>query len=137
MKNVQREHRFNLFARARSRRGVLKTRLRPFLESLEVRQTPAVFAVNTALDTVAVNLQNGKDVTGHISLRSAIMAADGSLPEPGGPIGAAGKPSGAGGGDCAVVFAFGDAARDAAGEALRAAGFPVFAIEPAPLAVAD
>ena len=28
------------------------------------------------LDTVAVNLQNGKDATGHISLRSAIMAAN-------------------------------------------------------------
>jgi hypothetical protein len=43
---------------------------------LEVRQTPAVFTVNTALDTVAANLQTGKDTTGHISLRSAIMAAN-------------------------------------------------------------
>ena len=32
--------------------------------------------MNTTLDTVAVNFKNGKDSTGHISLRSAIMAAD-------------------------------------------------------------
>ena len=32
--------------------------------------------MNTTLDTVAVNLHNGKDSSGHISLRSAIMAAD-------------------------------------------------------------
>ena len=32
--------------------------------------------MSTTLDTVAVNLKNGKDSTGHISLRSAIMAAD-------------------------------------------------------------
>ena len=31
---------------------------------------------NTTLDTVAVNLKNGKDASGHISLRSAIMAAN-------------------------------------------------------------
>ena len=34
------------------------------------------FRVNTTLDTVAVNFRNGKDATGHVSLRSAIMAAD-------------------------------------------------------------
>ena len=34
--------------------------------------------MNTTLDTVAVNLKNGKDASGHISLRSAIMAADAS-----------------------------------------------------------
>ena len=36
----------------------------------------STFKVNTTLDTVAVNLKNGKDASGHISLRSAIMAAD-------------------------------------------------------------
>ena len=36
----------------------------------------STFRVNTTLDTVAVNFSNGKDATGHISLRSAIMAAD-------------------------------------------------------------
>ena len=36
----------------------------------------STFRVNTTLDTVAVNLRRGKDATGHISLRSAIMAAD-------------------------------------------------------------
>lgn len=45
--------------------------------------------------------------------------------------GAAGKPSGAGGGDCAVIFAFGDAARDAVESALGQAGFPTLRIAPA------
>ena len=34
------------------------------------------FKVNTLLDTVAVNLKTGKDASGHISLRSAIEAAN-------------------------------------------------------------
>ena len=50
--------------------------LRPGLEGLEDRVTPTTFHVNTFLDTVAVNLKTGKDASGHISLRSAIMAAD-------------------------------------------------------------
>ncbi len=50
--------------------------LRPGLEGLEDRVTPTTFRVNTVLDTVAVNLKTGKDASGHISLRSAIMAAD-------------------------------------------------------------
>jgi phosphomevalonate kinase len=44
--------------------------------------------------------------------------------------GAAGKPSGAGGGDCAVVVAFGDEARDRAEAALRP-HFSVFRVAPA------
>ena len=44
--------------------------------------------------------------------------------------GAAGKPSGAGGGDCAVVIAFGDEARDRAESVLRPY-FPVFRVSPA------
>ncbi len=44
--------------------------------------------------------------------------------------GAAAKPSGAGGGDCAVVLAFGDDALDRAEAALRPS-FPVFRIAPA------
>jgi hypothetical protein len=51
-------------------------RLRPMLEGLESRLTPSTFNVNTFLDTVAVNLQKGTDASGHVSLRSAIMAAD-------------------------------------------------------------
>ena len=51
--------------------------------------------------------------------------------------GAAGKPSGAGGGDCAVVFTFGDTARDAVEAALGQAGFPVFRISVAPAAEPD
>ena len=52
------------------------TRRRPILECLEERIQLSTFRVNTTLDTVAVNFKNGKDSTGHISLRSAIMAAD-------------------------------------------------------------
>ena len=48
----------------------------PRLESLEGRVMMSTFQVNTTLDTMAVNLRTGKDATGHISLRSAIMAAD-------------------------------------------------------------
>jgi len=44
--------------------------------------------------------------------------------------GAAGKPSGAGGGDCAVIIAFGDDARDRAQKALEPY-FPVFRMAPA------
>jgi hypothetical protein len=60
----------------RSRRGPGRPRWRPALELLKARQTPAVFTVNTTLDTVAANLQTGTDAAGHISLRSAIMAAN-------------------------------------------------------------
>ena len=51
-------------------------RSRPRLEVLEHRVVLSTFKVNTTLDTVAVNLKTGKDASGHISLRSAIMAAD-------------------------------------------------------------
>jgi phosphomevalonate kinase len=44
--------------------------------------------------------------------------------------GAAGKPSGAGGGDCAVIVAFGDEARDRAEAALQP-HFPVLRVAPA------
>jgi hypothetical protein len=36
----------------------------------------STFQVNTTLDTVAIDLRTGRDATGHVSLRSAIMAAD-------------------------------------------------------------
>ncbi len=51
-------------------------RIHPRLEGLEDRTLLSTFKVNTTLDTVAANLKNGKDASGHISLRSAIMAAD-------------------------------------------------------------
>ena len=59
---------------ARGRRST--RRLQPRLEGLEERIVLSTFRVNTTLDTVAVNFKNGHDSTGHISLRSAIMAAD-------------------------------------------------------------
>ena len=52
------------------------TRSRPSLEWLEHRVTPSTFHVNTLLDTDAVSFKTGKDASGHVSLRSAIMAAD-------------------------------------------------------------
>ena len=48
----------------------------PRLEQDRGRIVMSTFQVNTTLDTVAVDLRTGKDATGHISLRSAIMAAN-------------------------------------------------------------
>src|SRR5258705_6136793 len=52
------------------------TQFQPRLQKLEDRVLLSTFRVNTTLDTVAVDLNKGKDATGHISLRSAIQAAD-------------------------------------------------------------
>ena len=52
------------------------THAHPRLEGLESRLVLSTFKVNTLLDTVAVNLKTGKDASGHISLRSAIEAAN-------------------------------------------------------------
>ena len=49
---------------------------RHLFEGIEHRLVLSTFHINPTLDTVAVNLQNGKDASGHISLRSAIMAAN-------------------------------------------------------------
>ena len=51
-------------------------RLRAAVEALEGRVVLTTFHVNTFADTVAANLKTGRDSTNHISLRSAIMAAD-------------------------------------------------------------
>ena len=56
------------------RRSNLRTR--PSLEWLEGRVVLTTFNVNSTSDTVAVDFHNGKDASGQISLRSAIMAAD-------------------------------------------------------------
>src|SRR5262245_57555359 len=58
--------------------GLRRRRLRssPRLESLGGRIVLSTFRVNTTLDAVAVDLRSGRDATGHISLRSAIMAAN-------------------------------------------------------------
>src|SRR5580700_7327053 len=61
----------------RQQRGKRRnTGVQPRLEGLEARLVLSTFKVNTTLDTVAVSLKTGKDASGHISLRSAIMAAD-------------------------------------------------------------
>jgi phosphomevalonate kinase len=59
-------------------------------------------------------------VTAELALACALASA----------AGGAGKPSGAGGGDCAVIVAFGDQARDRVEAALRTR-FPVLRIAPA------
>jgi phosphomevalonate kinase len=58
-------------------------------------------------------------ITADLTLACALAAS----------AGAAGKPSGAGGGDCAVILAFGDAVRDRA-EAALLAHFPVLRVSP-------
>src|SRR4051794_24479213 len=66
---------FNVTARRKTgrRQG---PRCRPGLQHLEDPVLLSTFRVNPTLDTVAVNLTNAKDATGHISPRSAIQAAD-------------------------------------------------------------
>jgi hypothetical protein len=66
----------SIFNQRRAQGGRSTSRLRPRLELLEHRVVLSTFRVNTTLDTVAVDFRNGKDATGHVSLRSAIMAAD-------------------------------------------------------------
>ena len=63
-------------ARTRTQDARRRARLRPWGEALETRRVLSTFKVNTLLDTDAVNLHSGKDASGRISLRSAIMAAD-------------------------------------------------------------
>src|SRR5437870_3481449 len=81
MKKVQTESTSRSIVKLRSRSGFRKTRWRPGLEGLESRLVLSTFKVDTLLDTVAVNLKTGKDASGHISLRSAIQAAN-SKPDP-------------------------------------------------------
>ena len=63
-------------ARTRTQDARRRARFRPLGEALETRRVLSTFKVNTLLDTVAVNLKTGKDASGHISLRSAIEAAN-------------------------------------------------------------
>ena len=63
-------------APTRTRDARRRARFRPSGEALEARRVLSTFRVNTLLDTVAVNLKTGKDASGHISLRSAIEAAN-------------------------------------------------------------
>ncbi len=65
-----------LASNSSQRKNGMTTAIRPGLENLESRIVPSTFKVNTTLDTVAVNLRTGKDASGHISLRSAIQAAN-------------------------------------------------------------
>jgi hypothetical protein len=48
------------------------------LEQLEHRLAPAVYHVNTFQDTPAANVNTGQDLSGHVSLRSALAAANGN-----------------------------------------------------------
>ena len=83
---------------------------------------PALEAVRTgAAAMAALGEAAGAPIVTEDLLRACALASS---------AGAAAKPSGAGGGDCAVVLAFGDEARDRAEAALRPQ-FPVFRIAPA------
>jgi hypothetical protein len=63
-------------AQTRTQEARRRARFLPLGEALEARRVLSTFRVNTLLDTVAVNLKTGKDASGHISLRSAIEAAN-------------------------------------------------------------
>jgi hypothetical protein len=64
------------FGASTNSRAAGPRRARLFVESLERRDVPSTFMVNVLTDTHAVNLISGMDSTSHISLRSAIEAAD-------------------------------------------------------------
>jgi hypothetical protein len=57
-------------------KGKRRRKVHPVLERLEQRVTPTNFIVNSTLDSVAVNLVTGQDASGHVTLRSALMAAN-------------------------------------------------------------
>jgi len=65
-----------IFKKRRASNWRSTSRMRPRLEVLEGRVVLSTFNVNTFADTVAKNLTTGRDASGHVSLRSAIMAAD-------------------------------------------------------------
>src|SRR5437763_3874777 len=75
---------FNWLWKRRRRRGTYaaplqikrQPRARLTLELLENRLAPATFTVDSFLQTDAVNLNTGDDGTGHVTLRSAIEAAN-------------------------------------------------------------
>ena len=66
----------NMLEFSKTKRQGEVRRLCAAVEALEGRVVLATFHVNTFADTVAVNLKTGRDSTNHVSLRSAIMAAD-------------------------------------------------------------
>jgi hypothetical protein len=76
MKNWLASVRNRLYPVARGRKTRPAAGQRLQVRPLEDRLTPSTFTVNTFADTTAVNLTTGKDATGHVSLRSAIQAAD-------------------------------------------------------------
>lgn len=54
----------------------MRCSFRPRIERLECRLALAAFAVDSLLDTFAVDLATGKDADGHVTLRSALDAAN-------------------------------------------------------------
>ena len=94
--------------------------LRTALEAAERER--ALESVRSAAAAMAKlgELSGAGIITAELALACALAAS----------AGAAGKPSGAGGGDCAVILAFGDEARDRAETALKA-HFPVLRVSPA------
>jgi hypothetical protein len=70
------QHSWKLGNRSRAMRKSRRASMRAIGERPKDRALMSTFQVNTTLDTVAVDLRSGKDGAGHISLRSAIMAAN-------------------------------------------------------------
>jgi phosphomevalonate kinase len=119
--------------------------VRAFARSNSVRWQLRAGEISAAAEKLRAALESGDGQSSLDAVRrgAAAMAALGE--DAGAPIvtpelaracalasaaGSAAKPSGAGGGDCAVVLAFGDEARDCAEAALRP-HFPVFRVTPA------
>lgn len=105
------------------RAGAITATAEALRDALEAADAPA--ALDAVRDGAVAMAALGEEagagiVTAELALACALAAS----------VGAAGKPSGAGGGDCAVIFAFGDEASDRVEAALRPR-FPVFRIAPA------
>jgi phosphomevalonate kinase len=119
--------------------------VRKFAEAQPARWAAHAVEISAAEEELREALESGERDSALEAVRSAAAAMSALGEEAGVGIvtaelaracelasacGAAGKPSGAGGGDCAVIVAFGDEVRDRAEEALRPL-FPVFRVAPA------
>lgn len=88
--------------------------------SADARKTALVAVRRAAVAMAALGEEAGCSIVTPALARICAVATG---------VGCAAKPSGAGGGDCAVVLCFGEVARDRAASALAAEGFAIFPIE--------
>ncbi|GAC1344672.1 MAG: phosphomevalonate kinase [Myxococcales bacterium] len=121
----------------------LVAEVRAFAAARPARFAALLEAIAFCAESLQVALESGARKTALVAVRRAAVAMAGLGEEAGCAIvtprlaricavaaaaGCAAKPSGAGGGDCAIVLGFGDEARDRAASALAAEGVLTFPI---------